>query len=65
MSQPRFQEAVWQRIKRAGSDLRVPFWQMLVAHIEAAFRRPAFAGASAALLLFLGVGYWHGEGKRV
>ena len=63
---PRFQEVVWQRIEHAESDLRDPFWQMQVGHIEAAFRRPAFAAAYVALLLFLGVGagYWRGGGKR-
>ena len=38
---PRFQEAVWQRIERAESSSKPPFWQGLLAQIEAALRRPA------------------------
>jgi len=62
---PRFQEAVWQRIARAGAGITVPLWQRLIFRMEAAFSRPALAASYIAVLLFtgLGAGYWHAEGR--
>ncbi len=64
---PRFQEAVWQRIERADANVRIPFWEGLLARIEAALARPALAVSYVAVVLFagLGAGYWHAEGRTV
>ncbi len=60
---PRFQESVWKRIERANSGVKVPLWRVLVAQMEAAFRRPAFAVVYVSILLIAGIGagYWHAE----
>jgi hypothetical protein len=60
---PRFQEAVWQRIKRAEATAKAPFWEGLFASIQAALARPALATAYVGVLLFAGVGagYWQAE----
>jgi hypothetical protein len=62
---PRFQDAVWQRIKRAEGDARTALWRRVLGRIEAAFARPALAAAYVAVLLFAGVGagYWRAEGR--
>src|SRR5262249_29406617 len=61
---PRFQEAVWQRIERT-EKTPTTAWQMLLARVETVFRRPAFAVAYIAVLLFAGVGagYRHAEDR--
>jgi len=62
---PRFQEAVWQRIKRAEASPKTPLWESLLASIQATLARPALATAYVALLLFAGVGagYWQAENR--
>lgn len=62
---PRFQEAVWRRIERAGPCAKIPLWQVLAARVEAAFNRPALATAYIALFLFagFGAGYRHAGDK--
>jgi hypothetical protein len=62
---PRFQEAVWQRIKRAEATPKTPFWERLFAAIQAALARPAFATAYVGVFLFAGVGagYWQAENR--
>ena len=62
---PRFQESVWKRIESGEPCATVPFWRVLVARIEAAFRRPIVAAAYVTILLLVGVGvgYRHAEDR--
>ena len=62
---PRFQEAVWSRIRGAEAARTLSLPQAITAWLEKALSRPALAVSYVAVLLFTGAGagYWHGEGK--
>lgn len=62
---PRFQERVWQRIERAEATAKLPFWEVAIHWVEAAFRRPSLAVSYVAVLLFVGLtaGYWQAQDK--
>ena len=57
---PRFQEQVWRRIDRSGTQVQAPAWVLLWRRLNAALARPSLAVSYVTLLLLTGLlaGYW-------